>query len=296
MGFFDDNGIDLEEVFQAIVTGGNVLLREDGGKRTRRTVTGIQATLIRLLGETGKVELPVLIEAYPKQWKRITARNKGKYELYSRREFFRNRADVAARINGQLRAGYLDPELGKTVLALTGGRYLKIVFDWANFIMACVLEKDLEGYLQELQYTDRRRHVVLTGRKRRRPAGEAETHGAPHSPESHIWEKQENSPPGEVDSTVPGAEPPPTPEGKLEAEAVTLMDFREESLNGAWQFRLDGHQVEIRRDIGYVTVDGVPVKLPRVRSLERPEEIEGELLRLLRAVIGRLTAPGSANG
>ena len=67
--------------------------------------------------------------------------------------------------------------------------------------------------------------------------------------------------------------------------AILYLGFFHHQLTGAWSFILDGHRIEIRRDLGYVSVEGRLFPADYVRQLKRPTEIEGEVLAGIRRCI-----------
>lgn len=107
----------IEDLLEAVVLGGNQLLKERGGKKTRSRAPAKQGRLLRLLSENDQVDLESLQEEFAEEWAGITARSSGET---ARREFFRGMTDLATRINAALRAGYEASDTRTEMLNLTG--------------------------------------------------------------------------------------------------------------------------------------------------------------------------------
>jgi hypothetical protein len=135
MRSFREAGLDVEGVLRAIVLGGAAL-----GAKPRRTVPGKQEALVRLVAERGRTDLGELREAFPEEWTRIAARHKGGARRLADREFFRNIADLASRVNAALVAAYKSPEGA----ALAGG-YIGLTFDYATFSVSWTSTRSLDA-------------------------------------------------------------------------------------------------------------------------------------------------------
>lgn len=133
---FSDADLDLSQVLQAVVLGGKALGAREGAKKQRQRVPEKQERLIRLVAQHGDVPFELLCDAFIQEWTRIAKRAKGQAKLIAKREFFRNIADLVARINAALIAGYQDSERANQLLECTGGAYLRFSCDYQTFTVS----------------------------------------------------------------------------------------------------------------------------------------------------------------
>ena len=119
---FEDVGLDIDRVLEAIVLGGNVLQSRVGARKRSRQAPAKQAKLVRLVAAHGLVMFDQLIVAFPREWRAIDQRWIGQARVAKKRELFRNVVDMIERVNEALRAGYQERQVGARMLSMTGGR------------------------------------------------------------------------------------------------------------------------------------------------------------------------------
>jgi hypothetical protein len=108
----------VESFLDAIVLGGNVEARAANRRKSRRRAPPKQERVVRTLWATGTATLDDLKAEFNEEWDKICSRRSGDG---AKREFFRNMADLARRINDALKAGYGDVEARSEMIDLTGG-------------------------------------------------------------------------------------------------------------------------------------------------------------------------------
>lgn len=248
---FAEAQLDAAKVLQAIVLGGNTLASRQGARKQRRRVPQKQERLVLLVAENGQATLNDLTQAYEKEWAAVAKRRKGQPRLLAKREFFRNIADLAGRINAALVAGYEDqPE---ELLNLTRGAYLGFTFNHQDFTVTWTTTKSLGELKKTIPVAEQDRHVPLTQRPSRTPFRE----------------------------TI--RQPDPAPEAVAESPLeVTVYD---DPITGAWTFELHGRQVEVERTHGFVKIDGQITQANVVKSLEKIEDLAGPPLAFIQELI-----------
>ena len=101
---FSEVGIEVDDVLETIIAGGNLIAERHGSKKRRRVVPAKQRKLVRLVAAEGTVAFKQLKNAYAAEWLRIEQRRKGQPRVALKREFTRNLSDLVRRINSALDA------------------------------------------------------------------------------------------------------------------------------------------------------------------------------------------------
>jgi hypothetical protein len=122
--------VDVEALLEAVVAGGNLLRRGQGGTKPRRRVPMKQERLLRLLSIYGAVSLDHAIEEFADEWNRIHARRSGDV---AKREFFRNMADLASRINDAFAAIRQEQEPGNNTASLQNATFAVIEIKYQSY-------------------------------------------------------------------------------------------------------------------------------------------------------------------
>jgi hypothetical protein len=94
---------DLEAMLDAVVAGGNTIIRQNGGTKLRRRTPQKQERLLRLLTIHRDLTFGLVANEFSDEWERVQSRASGEA---AKREFFRNITDLASRINDALVAAY----------------------------------------------------------------------------------------------------------------------------------------------------------------------------------------------
>jgi len=312
---FEEYGLRVESVLTAIVEGGNVIVRKKGSRKRRLKVTNRQERLIRAVAENGgEIRFEELKTTFPQNWKGIKTKHPKKYRPILKRLFFRNVSRIAERINDNLAAGYVEASCAQGMLAKTAGKFFGLIYDYQNLNVGFLLFETIEDFLQTVPLSaDGKRFVSGSGRS------------AADGKEIRIEEDSSKAEVAPVVSAGLGPDAPQTgtrtagdvkgdrmdpemdpdilqvvlPEGKepaqetpgmadsdpLDGNPVELFDFEEDILTGSWKFILDEHRIEIRRDIGYLSVDGRLFQADYVKELKQPTEIEGKVVEAIRRCI-----------
>lgn len=248
MESFARSGRDVSRVLRAVVLGGNALAARQGARKRRHSVPGKQERLVRLLAEHGEVGFEALCEAFPREWAQVAKRRAGQAKLLAKREFFRNMADLVARVNEALLAGYEDA--GNEVRELTGG-LLGFTFDYPTFTVSWREVESVENVASLPRTTGS--HAPLTPSRSHAPLPTTSS----------------------TTDQVAGSEPVVPLELVVEEDRVT----------GAWRFTIDGHRVEVEPRLGFVKVDGRVFPVAEVRGLSRMEDLAGEPLAAIRRLL-----------
>jgi hypothetical protein len=125
--------ISAEALLEAAIIGANVLQQARGGRKQRKRVPVKQERLLRLLSERGQGSLDRLTTEFGQEWNRIRGRKSGES---ANREFFRNMADLATRINEALAAAYRDAEARPEILQRAGGVFMAIEINHQSYTLA----------------------------------------------------------------------------------------------------------------------------------------------------------------
>ena len=280
---FDQESLRVTEVLEAVVIGGNVLARQLGSKKARRRVPQKQETLLRLVCEKGTAEFEDLEAQFNDQWTRTYERRKPLRA--AKREFFRNIADLAARINGALVAGYQNDETRDQILKATGNVYIGLKFDHQACSVWWVETEELDSLIAALPVSSGTKHVPLTSgaidESTIQPASTPATSEPPRL--SSLELPTADSPDGDERSRPDDSE-----EAERLEDAPQEVTVHEDNVTGVWSFEFLGHQVEVERRHGFVKIDGHVHEASVVQGLEDVECLLGKPLRFIERLIRAL--------
>jgi len=267
--------IDVDALLGAIVLGGQALAREQGGRKVRRRVPAKQERLVRLVAKTGSAGHAELAQEFKREWETIQRRRKGEYALLVRREFFRNMADLAGRINAGLLAAYR-ARSDNHILHQLGGQSWGLAVDQQTFTITLVAANTLTALEEHIQGATGSGHVALRTATTKAASPASVTAGQP--PDA----------PG-PDSQKPPAPKPsqrvPTPKQDDPTEQSTPIEVSEDPITGRWTFTLQGQHVEVDPRLGYLRTNGAPQQLDVLRGLAHPEDLAGEPLETIRKLL-----------
>jgi len=264
---FSESGLEVERVLEATVIGGNALSRRRGGTKIRRRVPAKQERLLRLVAEHGCVDFSHLVGEFKEEWKTIQYRRRGEYVLIAKRDFFRNIADLAGRINAALVAGYRDCTLAGEMTSLTAGIHLAVVFDHQKLEIGWADSRS-DGDAPEAGDSG---HVRLKPGATRTDEGEEMEPGPPAGPS--LTASPTEAPPNRKERCSNRPSPdhrrpiPPGPE--ITVDPVTTH----------WILEIDGQSIELIPSLGYVKHSGQLLPLPAILGLAEPNAVDDALLR-----------------
>jgi len=312
MPTFSECGLDVELVLEAVVIGGNIDAIGKNGKKKRLRVPRLQESLIRLAEGNQVIDHDILADKFKRQWSSVKKRNRGKFILEQKRDFFRNFAKLVCRINDSLCAGYRDTPSRTTMLSQTGGRFFGLAYNYQAFRIEVIVFDDLESYLEHIQISNNGNSASESNTKSKllsqpdplsridecdeESAGGREGEGVTLCERNGEGRDDQNPkesiPSGLLSSSEEVAERPAQPEVCSATEELadeddftTLTEFEEDEVTGEWTFVLDDHKVGVERHAGYIKIDGRPFRADFVVDLTQPEEISGLVLQGIRDFI-----------
>jgi len=269
---FETAGVSLEGYLRALIEACNAERRSQGSARQRRRVPKKQETLIRRIAEVGTIEIHLLMETFPKEWEKILSKHKGDYILIPKREFFRNMADMVARINSPLVTAYRNPMTCKSTIETIGGGPIVLVVDHHRLCLGWAFakldSKDFEG----VPVVEGGAHCNLTGRSSQEPVP---------IPEAVL--SQEAA--GSLDQ-VPITDSPSF--SKLPDEVccisepdsvASVIEVEIDDITGYWKVFFLNKQITFVPDLGYVQVGTCLLPFPDILKIGGPEELDETIIK-----------------
>lgn len=248
----------------AVLMGAQRFARATRKTYTRRQVTTKQRALLALLSDGDGLGLEDLKGAFPQEWEAVSRAHPERQPNVNERAFFQNLADMAARLNAYLVAGYDDGPTRARMLSELGGRFVGFAYSYESCEISPLAEEDLEVLRSQVRPVEGNQHAP---RRRQRtaaplasntesavatepPVPPATTDTDPQAPPAEVEPHPSAAPPEPV-SRVSPAEAPPT----LLVQPDPI-DVLVNPVSGRWQLRLNGRALEVDPRLGLLCVDG----------------------------------------
>ncbi len=277
MDSFDPSTLDVDKLLEAVVIGGNALGARKGARKTRRRVPEKQERLVRLVASNSVTTFEQLTLEFVEGWKVVVERNRDRARRLAKKEFFRNIADAAARINAALIAGYEDERTRPSVLERTGS-YVGLEFDYQSLSIGWASTEDLRE-VSMFRAAVGARHVRLKVPVER-PAGPGDEPSGVEGESTPQAPSRDEAPASETQAKVKASVPDPT--------ATIEIVVQEDPVTGVWSFELDDRSVEVVIRHGLVRVGGAIHETDLVRGLSQVEDLIGAPLDYIRRLIAAL--------